>query len=489
MALPLTYVRLGRDFAALPIVIGVGLEIVRSAVRRRLKRQVRARFIDQTARQALDKRVLVPEADLESAFWAAYWLERAITTDVPALVASSFAALSILALAVPVAGVRVVAELAAAVLLLIFLAVWTNRWRQPAIDTLVEKRHRVAAWVAIAERDSGEIYGSRARAPFLAALADHVLGWSLADERLEIGRFNQRLFIGTVFAIFVVLIFRSQHVDVSSLQFPVGAGASGLVLLSTGLPACYVFAEHADALLVAYGSLTQLLSRSPLTPPQSRALHKRAESLVARGVCFYYPGTSSRAGLAPLDFEVNLRRLALIVAPNGTGKTTLARLICGVLTADAGTLVIDGIPCNEVSRDDFGFVPQNPLIIESLSIEENVRLVSPDASCSAIENTLLELGLHRALDVSAGVLSRGEQRRVAVARAILKEPRLLLLDEPDVWLDAEGRASLARVLERQLAERAVIVVSHRNDWLPSSSEVIDLEPQVLREGVRGSKSA
>jgi ABC-type molybdenum transport system ATPase subunit/photorepair protein PhrA len=64
---------------------------------------------------------------------------------------------------------------------------------------------------------------------------------------------------------------------------------------------------------------------------------------------------------------------------------------------------------------------------------------------------------------------------VAIARAILKEPRLLLLDEPDVWLDAHGRALLARVIERQLTARAIVVVSHRRDWLPNETTVIDLE--------------
>jgi ABC-type transport system involved in cytochrome bd biosynthesis fused ATPase/permease subunit len=134
-------------------------------------------------------------------------------------------------------------------------------------------------------------------------------------------------------------------------------------------------------------------------------------------------------------------------------------------------------------------VPQNPLIIESLTIGENVRLVSPDSSAEAIEQALRELGLERPLNMIAGALSRGEQRRVAIARAILKKPRLLLLDEPDVWLDIEGRASLARALDRQLAERAVIVVSHRNDWLSNDRQVIDLEPQIEAVATAGTKRA
>ncbi len=492
MALPLTVLKLGSGFAALPIFGGVGLEVVRTAVRRKLKSRVRARFIHETARRALDKRALVPEADVESAFWAAYWLERAITNDVPALVAASLAGASILVLAVPTAGARAVFSLGALLLFIVCLTVWTNRWRQSAINAVVAHRQRAAAWVATAERDSGEIYGTRARGPFLATLDRNVREWSLAEERLDLGRLKQRLLIGTVLAIAFFAVMRSQQFDPfdsqSNRALRVGS-VSAWLLLSTGLPVFYVLAEHADSLLTAYGSLTILVSPASARVEQSVALSKRPETLVAEGVFFSYPGSPRRSGLRPLSFRVDLRRLTLIVAPNGTGKTTLARLICGVLTADGGTLRIDGVDCSDVARDDFGLVPQNPLIIEALTIEENVRLISPHSTAKAITEALQEIGLSRPLDTIAGALSRGEQRRVAIARAILKAPRVLLLDEPDVWLDTEGRRGLARVLERQLSERAVIVVSHREDWLPSDGQVIDLERQPLGAAAIGSSNA
>ncbi len=96
----------------------------------------------------------------------------------------------------------------------------------------------------------------------------------------------------------------------------------------------------------------------------------------------------------------------------------------------------------------------------------------------AIDRLLVELGLEARRARLAGQLSRGQQRRIAIARAILKEPRLLLLDEPDAWLDAEGRSALAFVLRRQSDRGTVIVISHREDWLWGDIRVLDLTNQL-----------
>lgn len=479
MALPLTFLELGSEFAALPVFGGAALEVMRSMLRRQLKRRVRWRFMTEIARRALDKRTLVPEADVESAFWAAYLLERAITVDVPAVIAAGLAGASVLVLAAPALGSSLIGSLVGLLVLSVGLTIWSNRFRQRASNAVVEHRQRAAGWVAAAERDSGEIYGARAREPFLAQLTRDMGKWTSAESRLEQKRLQQRLLLGALFLTGIWVILRSQHVDPFHLRPDHSLSArsvAGLLLLSTGIPICYVFAEHADSMLTAFASLRQLLPKKAASSPNPvRALVMRPMRLTAHALTYAYPSAARGPVLRELSFEIELDRLTLIVAPNGAGKTTLARLICGMLTPDRGTLQVDGIGCAEIARDDFGFVPQNPLIIDTLTIEENVRLVAPDADAEAIGRLLFELGLERSIGSLAGELSRGEQRRIAIARAILKEPRLLLLDEPDVWLDKTGREILARVLQRQLPARAVIVVSHRADWLPTDARVIDLE--------------
>lgn len=480
MALPLTVVGLGSKFAGVPVVVGVVLEILRAALRQGLKAEVRSTFMREAALRALDKRQLVPDADVDSAFWAAYLTERAITVDLPALLAASLAGASILALASRSVAGGLVGSLLTLFLLSLGLTIWSNKRRAPAVDAAVEHRQHASSWVAAAERDGGEINAPRSRSPFLDRLAQSVQLWSAAERQVERERLRYRVLLGALFLVGVLAILRSQNIDPLHLALDPGlrvGSLSGLLFLSTGIPVGYVFAIHADSLLTDYAALTQLLSRPVSAPVDRKALERRPLRLTARALCFSYP--SSRPVLANVDFEVDLRRLTLVVAPNGAGKTTLARLICGVLTPDGGTLELDGVPCAGISRDDFGFVPQNPLIVETLSIEGNVRLVAPEARREAIEQLLGELGLQRPLHQLAGELSRGQQRRVAIARAILKQPRLLLLDEPDVWLDASGRGLLAAVLHRQLAARAVVVVSHREDWLPSDAAVIDLAGQAL----------
>jgi len=481
MALPVTLLGFGGRFVLAPIALGFALEVLRSVLRRGLKRRLRARFLREVALRALDKRSLTAEADVEAAFWAAYMIESAVTVNLPAVLAALGAGLSIFALAVPMLGSSLVTSLLALLSLVAALTVWSNRSRIPLVEAVVRQRQLAANWIATAERDSGEIYGERARDPFLARLGHAVHDWSAVEDRLERARLWHRILLAGTFLLGLSLVLGSQHLDlleIASSQ-PLakgGGGLSGLLLLSTGIPAGYVFVVHADQLAMAHAALTQILSLRDASVAANHKLAQPPVRLSARALSFAY-AASARAVFEGLSFDVDLRNGLLVIAPNGGGKTTLARLICGVLEPNEGSLELDGIACVDISRDDFGFVPQHPLMVEALSVEDNIRLVAPDADPDAIDRLLVELGLEAPRARLAGQLSRGQQRRIAIARAILKAPRLLLLDEPDAWLDSKGRSALAAVLRRQSERSAVIVISHREDWL-GHGRVLDLSDQL-----------
>jgi ABC-type multidrug transport system fused ATPase/permease subunit len=476
MAVPLTLSGVSARFILVPIAAGFVLEVVRSKLRRALKRRVRARFLREVTLRALDKRSLTADADVEAAFWAAYMVESAVTVDAPAVLAASCAGVSIFALAVPMLGRSLTASLLGLLAILAALTVWSNRRRIALVEAVVRRRQLAANWIAAAERDCGEIYGERAREPFLLRLGDATRDWSAVEDRLESARLSHRILLAGTFFASLWLLLRWQKIDLlqlASSQALATNGLSGLLLLGTGLPAAYVFVVHADLLVMAHAALTQIFPRPDNWRAPSRKLAERPRQLTAQALSFRYP-SSANAVFENLSFDVDLRTGLLIIAPNGGGKTTLGMLICGVLLPDAGSLRLDGIGCSEITRDEFGFVPQNPLIVEGLSIEENIRLVAPNAEVASIERLLAELGLEAPRTRLAGQLSRGQQRRIAIARAILKEPRVLLLDEPDAWLDSDGRKTLAFLLRRQSERSVVIVISHRRDWLPDDTRVLDL---------------
>jgi ABC-type transport system involved in cytochrome bd biosynthesis fused ATPase/permease subunit len=476
LALPLTVLALGSELGAVPILAGFAFEVARSVVRRDLRRRVRSSFLKKASLEALDKRSLAPEADVDSAFWTASLLEYAITVDLPAVLASAFAGLCIAWLALPAFGGSALSLLLALSVLLLGLAAWSSSRRAPALEAVLKARQRTAAWIAAAERDCGEIYGEAARVPFLANLMSSIEVWSSAEDRLERRQLGHRLLLGALFLGGLLAILLAQGIDpfgpeLSRVFSTHEASASQLLLLSTGLPAAYVFATHADSLLAAHLYLRKVWSPPP--PATSTfTLPGRPSRLSSSKLSFYY--SPSSPVLTQLDLDLDLSRMAVIVGPNGTGKTTLALLICGGLVPRSGSISVDGIACAKVARDDLGFVPQNPLIVDALSIGDNVRLVAPHASADTISDLLLDLGLERGLDEPAGKLSRGEQRRLAIARAVLKDPRLLVLDEPDAWLDRDGRATLARVLERELTTRAIVIISHHQEWLPKNATVLEL---------------
>jgi ABC-type multidrug transport system ATPase subunit len=181
-----------------------------------------------------------------------------------------------------------------------------------------------------------------------------------------------------------------------------------------------------------------------------------------------------RLALDRVNLTLPARGITTVVGPNGAGKSTLARVLAGALAPSEGRCAAGGIALADVAPGDVAFVPQNPCIVESLSALDNVRLAAPDAAPAAVSAALAALGLPIALDRPASALSRGEQRRLAIARAVLRRPRLLVLDEPDAWLDLAGRADLAATLRHAAASCPVVLVTHRADLVEHDARVVVL---------------
>lgn len=181
-----------------------------------------------------------------------------------------------------------------------------------------------------------------------------------------------------------------------------------------------------------------------------------------------------------VSLQAHAGRVTGLVGPNGSGKTTLLLMLSSLLAPDAGTIRIDGIdPVTDphAARSLIGWMPDALGAWGSLTSRETLVVTArlygmpkPDAAARA-EVLLAEVGLVELADAPAKVLSRGQKQRLGLARALVHEPRVLLLDEPASGLDPQARIDL-RVLLRRLAGegRTILVSSH---ILSELEEVVD----------------
>src|SRR5919202_5260601 len=180
----------------------------------------------------------------------------------------------------------------------------------------------------------------------------------------------------------------------------------------------------------------------------------------ARGVARRF---GDKRALAPVDFELERGGFLAVSGPNGSGKTTLLRLCAGLLVPTSGELRV------EVGRGSLGYVGHEPLVYRELTAIENLdlygRLYHVPERRERIGMLLERFGLWEARNERTGDYSRGMLQRLALCRALLHEPELLILDEPANALDTQGEELLERELDELRRERTLLVASHASERL------------------------
>jgi thiol reductant ABC exporter CydD subunit len=205
-------------------------------------------------------------------------------------------------------------------------------------------------------------------------------------------------------------------------------------------------------------------------------------------VAYRYPAEDAESAVAVLD-GVNLRiergeHLA-VVGPSGAGKSTLIRLILGFGAPTAGALVVDGVPIDQLDlrswRSRVGWVRQDPFLIAG-TVGDNVRLGSPGAESERVADALATVGagdliprIDELIGERGSGLSHGQRRMVTLARAVLREPDLLLLDEPTAGIDTESQFLFARSFERIAAGRTVLTVAHQRILVDMADRVVTID--------------
>jgi ABC-2 type transport system ATP-binding protein len=171
-----------------------------------------------------------------------------------------------------------------------------------------------------------------------------------------------------------------------------------------------------------------------------------------------------------VSFEVGRSEIVALLGPNGAGKTTTMRMLAGLIAPTAGSIVVDGVMLTRATgsalRRRIGFLTETPGLWDRLTIVENLRVYAAlyglDEADAVVARALETFGLSEHAGARAAELSKGMRQKVAVARALLHSPPILLLDEPTSGLDPEIARSVRRLLDDRRAAGCAILVSTHN---------------------------
>lgn len=244
----------------------------------------------------------------------------------------------------------------------------------------------------------------------------------------------------------------------------------------------------AEAQIAAMSTAAEPLATTVRPPHLAQAMH-----LV--DVTLHYVGQGIPA-LSAVSITIRAGQITALVGPSGAGKSTLADLLAGLLSPDAGSLAVDGLVLDAVTqrvwRDQVAYIDQDPLVLAA-TVRDNLRWAAPTANDARLWQVLeaaaaadfvraLPEGLDTRLGDGGRRLSGGERQRLMLARALLRDPQLLILDEATAALDAENERAIAAALAQLRGRMTIVLIAHRGALLDLADHVIRLESgQVVDE--------
>ena len=209
--------------------------------------------------------------------------------------------------------------------------------------------------------------------------------------------------------------------------------------------------------------------------------------------CFkrYASGESEIIANNDVSFEIEKGELVIILGASGSGKSTILNILGGMDTVSEGEVIVDGVDIVKLSdrertlyrRNDIGFVFQFYNLIPNLTARENVELALEIVrGAKDVDETLRSVELGDRMDNFPAQLSGGEQQRVSIARAIAKNPKLLLCDEPTGALDYKTGKHVLHILQEMSRKNGVtvVIVTHNSAIAPIANRVIYLHDAKVR---------
>ena len=290
-----------------------------------------------------------------------------------------------------------------------------------------------------------------------------------------------------------ILIWFALSPEFAAQLSPGGFAAFLLAAVQLGKPVRQLSSVHSilQRGLAAAEDIIQQLNEESEPDEGTRVLERAEGEIELRGLSFTYPHTDHPA-LLDVSFRVRAGETVAIVGPSGSGKSTLVQLLCRFYSAPPGTILIDTLPIETLTlaslRHQMAMVGQRPILFRD-TVANNVSFGAPVGKSTEEVTNVLQLadamefvqrlpsGLNTVLGSDGESLCGGQRQRLALARAILKDAPILLLDEGTSALDNDSERRVQKALQTYLKGRTALIIAHRLSSVIDADRII-----VLNEG-------
>ncbi|OOE14598.1 ABC transporter ATP-binding protein [Fictibacillus arsenicus] len=327
---------------------------------------------------------------------------------------------------------------------------------------------------------------------------------SFEQEQMEFSKVmnNSQLLYKTISAILIGLL-----IFLSIVLFKAQPGNLILIIIifSRLWPKLIAIQNNLQQLAINIPAMNSLLNLQRVSkeakelPDISKEIHEKSiniqHEIECKNVYFKY-ANKSKCVLNNINLQIKVKEMTAIVGMSGAGKSTLIDILMGLLQPERGEIIIDGLPISQENllslRSKIGYVPQEPFLFNG-SIKDNLLMVNPNATEDDLWEALnfsaadfvkkLPQGLNTFIGDRGVRLSGGERQRLVLARAILKKPSILILDEATSSLDSENEGKIQEALEKLKGKLTIIVIAHRLSTIRNADQIFVLkEGKVIQNG-------
>ena len=259
-----------------------------------------------------------------------------------------------------------------------------------------------------------------------------------------------------------------------------------LVILSMGLVTpligCLKFTDDLARVKTILGQVTSILTAPELVRPEEDVEQPKDSTVALKDVHFGYGDTEVLHGVSMVFRPGTVNAL---VGPSGSGKSTIAKLIASFWDVGSGSITVGGVDVRRISSAHYhklvAYVSQDNFLFDT-TVRENIRMGRPDATDAEVEQAARDcgcydfiMGLEQGFDTVAGSggghLSGGEKQRISIARAMLKDAPIVILDEATAYTDPENEAIIQESVAKLVQGKTLIVIAHRLSTIADADQI------------------